>query len=185
MKRNGSYSPAAVCARSPLRLAANKSLRRAIYSTIHSTPRRGAHSDLGELGFLIHLSDLFYVCFETLLSCFAVREGVIDDSHTETASGMDSGTVTPVAGASVPPAFMLTDKQAKVGSTVDWRKFAKEHRRLDRMAVVRKREDDDDTNIIGSIFAIFVSRCNFPFLYSSTSQMAAGDTDSIQSRHIH
>ncbi|CAM6005349.1 unnamed protein product [Sphagnum balticum] len=98
---------------------------------------------------------------------------------------MDSGTVTPVAGASVPPAFMLTDKQAKVGSTVDWRKFAKEHRRLDRMAVVRKREDDDDTNIIGSIFAIFVSRCNFPFLYSSTSQMAAGDTDSIQSRHIH
>ncbi len=109
------------------------------------------------------------------------RTNVFD--NLQAATGTEGRGWTLVSDAGVPSTPMLTDKQAKCGNTVDRRKFAKEHRRLDRMAVVSGREEDSGTGI-GCIFAIFVPKFNFLFLCSSTPQMAAGGASPIQSRRV-
>jgi hypothetical protein len=50
---------------------------------------------------------------------------------------------------------VLDDKQKKVGSTVDRRKFIKEHRRLDRMMVTSAQGQSDNQKNIGLTFNIF------------------------------
>jgi hypothetical protein len=136
-----SSDTAAFDQRSPARVAARKSLHMAIATANnYNTPRRGAK--LREFEFLIHL--LFR--FTRFSSIFVMS--------TASTLFADSRTTTAVTRANVSPTAVLDDKQRKVGSTVDRRKFMKEHRRLDRMVVTCAREHYDNPKTIGLTFLL-------------------------------